>query len=88
MAALAALAAIASACSTADAPRVRSEIVEPALPASSRAPGAAPVSLPDRDMTQGEVASAWGRDRASLRACEAKRAGAVKAVDAIEGAAE
>lgn len=59
--------------------------MRPVLPASSRTPCAAPVALPDRDLTQGEVAAAWGRDRVSLLACEAKRAGAVAAVDSIGG---
>lgn len=85
MAAIAVSAVIASACSPADAPRIKAEIVAPVLPAAARVPCAGPVALPDRDMTQGEVTAAWGRDRASLRACETKRIAVVAAVDSIGG---
>lgn len=85
MAAIAVSAVIASACSGTDAPRIKAELVAPVLPNSSRVPCAGPVALPDRDMTQGEVTAAWGRDRASLRACETKRAAVVAAVDSVGG---
>jgi hypothetical protein len=35
------------------------------------------VALPDRDMTQGEVETAWGRDRGALRACASRHNGLV-----------
>ena len=75
--------AIASGCSTAPDPKptVKLELVKPELPVAARQHCAAPVSLPDRDMTASEVTTSWGRDRASLRICETRRAAAVAAVD-------
>lgn len=58
--------------------------MRPTLPAPARQRCDAPVATPDRDLTGREVASLWGRDRVALRACEARRAAAVAAV---EGAA-
>lgn len=40
-----------------------------APPPSLTAPCPAPVTLPDRGLTQAEVEVAWGRDRRALRAC-------------------
>lgn len=57
------------------------EFIRPALPAIARAACAEPAALPDRDMTASEVTNSWGRDRASLRICETRRAAAVAAVD-------
>lgn len=57
------------------------EFVRPALPAIARSACPAPVALPDRDMSASEVTIGWGRDRASLRICETRRAAAVAAVD-------
>jgi len=62
---------------------VNVEMIRPELPASSRQPCARPVAIPDRDITQGEVASLWGRDRASLETCETRRAAVVAAVDGV-----
>lgn len=76
--------AIASGCSTAPdepKPTVRTEFVRPAAPAIARQPCTAPVTLPDRDVTEAEATSAWGRDRASLRQCETRRAAAIAAID-------
>lgn len=82
MAIVAALAVIVSACSSKPtAPVVRTEIIRPVLPALVRQPCARPVDLLDRDLTQAEVTAGWGADRASLRACEARRKAAVDAVD-------
>lgn len=80
MAMLAASAALASACSTADPqPRVLTRIVYPEIPAAARAPCAPPSSLPDRDLSEAEATGLWGSDRANLRVCEARRAAAVAA---------
>ncbi|MDQ0454701.1 hypothetical protein [Rhizobium paknamense] len=40
-------------------------------------PCAAPVSLPDRRLSEPESATYWGQDRTALRTCEARRAAAV-----------
>ncbi len=78
MALLAALAASASACSTADraAPVVRTQIIERVVPESGRKPCRPPLSLPDRDLTQAEATAFWSKDRLSLRECEQRRAAA------------
>lgn len=83
MAPAVALGAIASGCSTAPPvkPTVQVEFIRPSLPAAARQRCAEPVLSPDRDITEAEVASGWGRDRASLRECESRRAAAVAAVD-------
>lgn len=75
--------AIASGCSTAPIPEpaVKVEFVRPAVPAIARQACAAPIALPDRDMSASEVTTGWGRDRANLRICETRRAAAVAAVD-------
>lgn len=57
------------------------EFVRPELPAVARQRCPEPAVLPDRDMTASEVTNSWGRDRANLRICEARRAAAVAAVD-------
>lgn len=79
MAMAAALAVSAAACSTADQvqPVVRTQIIEREVPAEAKKPCAAPVTLPDRDLTQREVTSLWGKDRTALRVCEGRRAAAV-----------
>jgi len=83
MAALAALTVTASACSTtsSEVPVIRTVALRPQIPASARTPCAAPVGLPDRDLSQAEVASGWGKDRSALRACEARRRSLVTALD-------
>lgn len=69
---------IASACSTSDdAPVVRTVVVEREIPAEAAKPCPAPVALPDRDLTETEGATYWGRDRTALRVCESRRAAAV-----------
>ncbi|MBB4016719.1 hypothetical protein GGR16_001725 [Chelatococcus caeni] len=79
---MAAWGAIASGCSTAPGdPVIRTELVRPSLPPAAREPCPAPVPLPDRSITSGEVTRWWGRDRAELRACEQRRAAAVAAID-------
>lgn len=76
---VAACLAAVSACSHTDPPAIV-KVVAPTLPASAETPCAKPVTLPARDLTELEVASAWGRDRASLMVCEARRAAAVAAI--------
>lgn len=44
----------------------------PSPPPSLTAPCRAPVALPDRGLSQGEVETLWGRDRSALRECGAK----------------
>ena len=44
----------------------------PPPPPSLIAPCRAPVALPDRGLSQGEVETLWGRDRSALRECGAK----------------
>lgn len=79
---VAGLGAIASACSTApDEPTVKFELVKPELPPAARKPCARPVLRPDRDISEAEVTTLWGRDQTSLRECETRRAAAVAAVD-------
>lgn len=60
---------------------MRTELIFPAAPASARQPCAAPVTLPDRDVTEAEATGLWGRDRANLRQCESRRAAAIAAID-------
>lgn len=75
---------IASGCSTAPddpAPTVKTEFVRPSVPAIARRACDDPVALPDRDLTEAESTSFWGRDRAALRSCEPRRAAAVAAID-------
>lgn len=74
---------IASGCSTAPAepPTVKTEFLRPAVPAIARQRCAEPVPLPDRDLTEAESTSLWGRDRSSLRQCESRRAAAIAAID-------
>ena len=56
------------------------EIARPAPEAARRA-CPAPVTLPDRALNAGEVTSFWGRDRAALVECEARRRAAVEGRD-------
>lgn len=60
---------------------VRTVTLRPQIPASARTPCAAPALLPDRDLTQAEVAAGWGQDRAALRACEARRRSLLTAIE-------
>lgn len=77
MMAVAALAAIASACSTSDrAAVVKTVYAEREIPAAAKVPCAPPVALPDRKLTEAEATNYWGTDRTSLRTCEARRAAA------------
>lgn len=84
MTAAAALAVIGSGCSTEPPqPLLRTVIADRvSLPQAARTACDAPVKLPDRDLSDREVAGHWGRDRAALRACEARRRSAVAAFGA------
>lgn len=78
MALIAASAATVSACSTSNPePTVRTVLVQPSVPASARVRCSRPVTLPDRDLSQAEVTTFWGRDRAALVECETRRSAAV-----------
>lgn len=82
MAIIAALAVIVCACSAArPEPVVKLEIVAPSIPAAARQACAAPVQLPDRQLSELEAATHWNRDRTALQVCETRRASAVSAVD-------
>lgn len=77
----AALVAIASSCSTSDPakPVIRTVVVKPPLPAEAAKACDKPIALPPRDISEKEVTSFWGRDRAALVECEARRSAAVAA---------
>lgn len=82
MALLAALIATVSACSTVDPappPTVRTVIERPPLPPAALVP-CRKRALPDRDLSQGEVTQYWGADRATIDACETRRAAVVEAL--------
>lgn len=83
----AALMLIAQGCSTTNSsagkPILRTNQVKPDLPSEARKPCDAPQSLPDRALSAKELTPMWGKDRAALSACEARRAAAVAAVDAV-----
>ena len=81
---VAALAVIVSACSRTDAPVVRTVLIRPDVPASARERCSDPAAIPDRSLAQREVTSLWGRDRVSLRECEARRAAAVRSIDNLK----
>lgn len=58
---------------------MRTQLVRPAIPPALQKPCAAPVALPDRDLTASEIVPLWGRDRTALKACEGRRAALVEA---------
>lgn len=69
-----------SACASSADPVVITRVVKPEIPEVARAACVPPVTLPDRRITAREAVDLWGRDRASLRECEAKRRAAVEAL--------
>jgi hypothetical protein len=69
-----------SGCAYSADPVVITRVVKPEVPEVAREPCTAPVALPDRRITAREAVDLWGRDRAALRTCEAKRAAAVGAM--------
>lgn len=74
---LAALAVTVCACSTVNEPMLHTIVVTPEISAEAQTPCAAPVTLPDRDLTEAEATPLWGADRRALRVCETRRAAAV-----------
>lgn len=56
---------------------MRTVLVQQQIPSSAKMACPAPVTLPDRDLSQSEAQTFWGTDRTSLRICEARRAAAV-----------
>lgn len=81
MALILALAVTASACSPTEtkAPLVL-RTIKPAVPPASRVP-CVTGDLPDRDLSQREVATRWSADRTEILSCDARRAAAVAAID-------
>lgn len=77
------LVALVSSCSISDtdkpAPEVRTVVMKPALPAEAKKECQKPVALPPKDLSEKEVTSYWGRDRAALVECETRRSAAVAA---------
>lgn len=76
---------LASACSP-EKPKieVRTVMVKPTLPPSVRKPcPLSPLPDPVRDLSRSEVLRGWGKDRLELIKCDAKRAGAVDAIDGV-----
>jgi hypothetical protein len=59
-------------------------MVRPTVPPGAAEPCPAPVVLPDRKITERETTTFWGRDRASLRVCETRRAATVRAIEGAE----
>ena len=57
-------------------PQVMIQEVARPVPEAGKQKCASPVEKPDRDLTEEEVTNLWGRDRAELRKCEARRAAA------------
>lgn len=76
-------AALVSGCSTksGNEPAVMLQMTRTTVPPSAAQPCDPPVPLSDRDLTERETASAWGRDRSALRTCEGRRAAAVEAIE-------
>lgn len=76
---LVALAVAVSGCSTIvkETPVLKTLYVEREVPAAAKQTCAAPVVLPDRDLTDKETALSWAKDRTALRICETRRAAAV-----------
>ncbi|TNV17752.1 hypothetical protein [Ochrobactrum teleogrylli] len=78
---------IAQGCSTtsssAEKPVLRTDQVKPDIPKEARKPCDPPVSLPDRALSAKELTPMWAKDRSALSGCEARRAAAVAAVDAV-----
>lgn len=54
------------------------------VPPSLKQACAGVVDIPDRDLTEAEVARLWGKDRASLGACARRHAAASAAISALE----
>ncbi|GAA0600182.1 hypothetical protein GCM10008943_14230 [Paenochrobactrum glaciei] len=79
-----ALIAIAQGCSTTTPSQiVRTQISQPNIPAQALKPCDDPVALPDRALSAKELTPLWGKDRAALKECEAKRAALVAAVKPV-----
>lgn len=55
------------------------------IPLSLKQACAGVVNLPDRDLTEAEVARLWGKDRAALGACVRKHGALADAATALEG---
>lgn len=75
-----ALAALVSGCSTSNekpSPVIRTAVLEPAIVPEADQKCPAPVTMPDRDLSEEETAAVMATDRANLRICEERRAAGV-----------
>ncbi len=54
------------------------------IPLSLKQACAGVVNIPDRDLTEADVARLWGKDRAALGACVKKHAALSAAANALE----
>lgn len=77
---LAALVAVMSACSQTERVVIKTEFIRPTLPPVALKPCENPQVVPQRDLSQREVTTLWGRDRVNLRGCELRRAAGVTAL--------
>lgn len=55
------------------------------IPASLRQACAGVVSIPERDLTQGDVARLWAKDRSALLTCVRRHSALAKAVSVLDG---
>jgi len=55
------------------------------IPQSLRQACAGVINIPERDLTAGEVARLWAKDRKALLACARRHGALVKAVAVLEG---
>ncbi|WP_235923373.1 hypothetical protein [Brucella tritici] len=74
----------AQGCSTSSqSPIIRTDFKRGEVPAEARKPCERPETLPDRALSAKELTPLWGKDRAALLTCEARRAAAVAAADFV-----
>ncbi|RVC71295.1 hypothetical protein EN759_00330 [Mesorhizobium sp. M00.F.Ca.ET.038.03.1.1] len=55
------------------------------IPASLKAECKSVIDIPDRDLTQDEIASLWANDRKHLGICARRQGDLVKAINELEG---
>jgi hypothetical protein len=84
MALVAALTAIVSACSHTEEKPAPVQVIylRAEVPPSSRKPCVL-TELPDRDLDASETHAKWAPDRNEVKTCDARRAAAVAAIDAV-----
>lgn len=81
---VAALTTLVSACSHTEEKPAPTPVIylRAEVPPSSRVPCAVS-DLPDRALSASEITPKWGADRKEIKSCDARRAAAVAAMDAI-----